>query len=223
MTISLSRCKFFVLLTLLLAGLLFWLWPDARWRYRNLPPSAPGPWVAFGDSLTEGYGANSGEDFPTQLGQRLGRPIRNLGVAGETSADGLRRLEQVEGLLPEVVLLCFGGNDVLQGVSRDRMFTNLGAMIERLQARGSFVVLIGVPGSDLLGDSNAKAFLALARQKEVMHLPNLLDGILSQPSLMSDYVHPNAAGYAKIADRLEKVLRPLLARLDARPGAPAAR
>lgn len=223
MTISLSRRKFFVLLTLLLVGLLFWMWPDARWRYRNLPPRAPEPWVAFGDSLTEGYGANSGEDFPTQLGQRLGRPIRNLGIAGETSVDGLRRLEQVEGLLPEVVLLCFGGNDILQGVSRDRMFANLGAMIDRLQARGSFVVLIGVPGSDLLGDSNAKGFQALARQKEVMHLPNLLDGILSQPSLMSDYVHPNAAGCAKIADRLEKVLRPLLARLDARPGAPAAR
>lgn len=217
MTISISRRKFFFLFTLVLVVLLYWLWPEPRWRYLNLPPAASGPWVAFGDSLTEGFGANTGEDFPTQLGKRLGRPVQNLGVAGETSADGLRRLEQVEELAPRVVLLCFGGNDVLRGLARDSMFANVGTMIDRLQSRGSFVVLIGVPGSDLLGDSNAKGFKALAREKEVMHLPNLLDGILGQPSLMSDYVHPNAAGYAKIAARLEKELRPLLAKLDAKP------
>lgn len=219
MTISISRRKLFIVLALLVAGLLYWLWPGASWRYLNLPPTATGSWVAFGDSLTEGYGANNGEDFPAQLGKRLGRPIQNLGVAGETSAAGLKRLGEVEALMPGVVLLCFGGNDVLQGVPRDRMFANLGAMIDSLQAHGSFVVLIGVPGSDLLGDSNAKGFKALAREKQVMHLPNLLDGIMGQPGLMSDYVHPNAAGYAKIADRLEKELRPLLPKLDATPRA----
>ena len=56
-------------------------------------------------------------------------------------------------------------------------------------------------------------FKRLAEQKEVKHIPSLLDGLLSQPGLMSDYVHPNDAGYAKIAERLEKELRPLLPQL----------
>ena len=72
------------------ASLLLWrFWPGASGRWHNFPPSASGPWVAFGDSLTAGYGSEkAGADYPTQLGQRLGVPIQNLGVPGETSADG---------------------------------------------------------------------------------------------------------------------------------------
>jgi hypothetical protein len=94
------------------------------------------------------------------------------------------------------------------------MFANIGAMIDRLHARGSFVVLIGIRGPSIVGDANAKGFKKLAQEKEVKHVPNILDGILSQPSLMSDYVHPNDAGYARIAERLEKELKPLLPKLE---------
>jgi lysophospholipase L1-like esterase len=171
--------------------------------------------VAFGDSLTEGYGATGASgDYPAQLSKRLGVAIQNLGVSGDTSADGLKRLDEVEVLNPRVVLLCFGGNDVLQGRPRDRMFANVGAMIDRLLARGSFVVLIGIRGSSVLGDANAEGFEELAEQKKVKHVPNILDGILTHPDLMTDYVHPNDAGYAKIAERLEKELRPLLGKLE---------
>ena len=213
MIISRRKLLLFILLA---ASLLLWrFWPGTHGRFHNFPPTASGPWVAFGDSLTVGYGAEkSGGDYPAQLGQRLGVVIQNLGVAGETSADGLKRLEEVEALQPRVVLLCFGGNDVLQSVPRDRMFANLGAMIDRLHAQGSFVVLIGIRGAGLMGDANADGFKGLAAEKEVKHIPNLLDGLLSQPSLMSDYVHPNDAGYAKIAERLEKELRPLLPKLQ---------
>jgi acyl-CoA thioesterase I len=141
--------------------------------------------------------------------------LQNLGVAGETTADGLRRLAEVEALQPRVVLLCFGGNDVLRGQSREQMFANLGAMIDRLQAAGSFVVLIGIRGASVLGDANAKGFAELAEQKQVMHIPNLLDGIIGTPSLMSDYVHPNDAGYERIAARLEEELKPLVEKLNA--------
>ena len=165
------------------------------------------------DSLTEGYGANAGGDYPAQLSQRLGVPIKNLGVAGETSADGIKRISDVEALQPRVVLLCFGGNDVLQSLPRAEMFANVGAMIDRLQARESFVVLIGIRGPSIVGDANAKGVKQLAREKHVLHVPNILDGILGEPKLMSDYVHPNEAGYGKIAERLEKELRPLLPKL----------
>ena len=212
---TISRRNFLWLALLALAALLYFFWPGARGHYKNLPPTASGPWVAFGDSLTEGFGAGSGMDYPAQLSKRLGIPIHNLGVSGSTSGDGLKRLADAEALEPSVVLLCFGGNDVLQGLPRNQMFANVGTIIDRLHAQGSFVVLIGVRGRGLVGDANAKGFKQLAREKEVMHVPNILDGVLSRPSLMSDYVHPNDAGYTEIAARLEKQLRPLLPKLEA--------
>jgi acyl-CoA thioesterase I len=212
---TVSRRKFFVLLAIVCGLLVYWLWPRFGNRWENLPPKAVGPWVAFGDSLTQGYGANAGADYPAQLSKLLGIPIQNLGVAGETSFDGLKRVTDVEALEPQVVLLCFGGNDVLQSLSREQMYSNLSAMIDRLHARGSFVVLIGIRGPSIVGDANAKGFKQLAREKKVMHVPNLLDGIIGTPSLMSDYVHPNDAGYGKIAERLAEELRPLLPKLSA--------
>jgi len=195
-----------------LAVLIYAFWPGRRWDFQNLPPTATGPWVAFGDSLTLGTGAGNG-GYPALLGSRLGVTLQNLGVAGETTSDGLRRLAEVEALQPRVVLLCFGGNDVLRGQSREQMFANLSVMIDRLHAQGSFVVLIGIRGTTVLRDVNANGFAELAEQKQVMHIPNLLDGLIGTPSLMSDYVHPNDAGYEKIAARLEKELKPLLAKL----------
>jgi lysophospholipase L1-like esterase len=218
MTMVVSRRKLLLFSVLALVVLVYWLWPGARWRYQNLPPTASSPWIAFGDSLTAGYGASSGAEYPAQLSKRLGVPIRNLGAAGETSADGVKRISEIEALQLRVVLLCFGGNDVLQSVPRTAMFANIGAMIDRLHACGSFVVLVGVRGPSIVGDANAKGFKQLAREKRVMHVPNILDGILSHPSLMSDYVHPNDAGYGKMAERLEKELRPLLSKLQ--PSAP---
>lgn len=195
-----------------LSVLLYAFWPARRWEWRNFPPAATGPWVAFGDSLTLGTGAENG-GYPALLGPRLGVTLQNLGAAGETTTDGLRRVAEIETLQPRVVLLCFGGNDVLRGQSREQMFANLGAMIDRLHAQGSFVVLIGIRGASALRDGNAASFRKLAEEKQVMHIPNLLDGLLSTPSLMSDYVHPNDAGYEKIAARLEAELRPLLKKL----------
>ena len=164
--------------------------------------------------LTAGYGAADGADYPALLGKRLVIPIQNLGVAGESSADGLKRVTTVEALNPRVVLLCFGGNDVLQRLPRDRTFANLKALIDRVHARGSFVVLLGIRGPSIVCGANAKGFQQLARRKNVLHVRNILDGILGQPDLMSDQVHPNDAGYEKIAARLEKELRPLLPKLE---------
>ena len=210
---TLSRRNLILLLVAVAAALAFWFWRGATRHYANLPPTATGPWVAFGDSLTRGYGASDGADYPTQLSRRLGIPIQNLGISGERTVDGLKRLPEVEALGPRVVLLCFGGNDVLQNGRRDEMMANIGAMIDRLQARGSFVVLIGIRSASLLGDRNAGAFEDLAEEKRVLFVPDILDGVLGTPSLMFDYVHPNDAGYAKIAERIERALQPVLGKL----------
>src|SRR5687767_3098777 len=119
--------KRLALLALLIGGTLaalFWFF-GASHDYRNLPPSADGPWVAFGDSLTEGYGASPGNDYPTLLSKHLGIEIRNHGKSGETSEGGLQRVEEVAALKPRVVLLCFGGNDGLQGKAVSQTMANV--------------------------------------------------------------------------------------------------
>jgi len=190
---------------------LLW-WRRERTDYVNLPPTASGPWVAFGDSLTESYGASSGHDSPTLLGHRLGVSIVNMGRSGDTTAGGLKRLEELARLHPRVVLLCLGGNDGLNREPGTQTFANLAAMIDRIHQEGSFVVLIGIR-SVSLRDRNEKYFKKLARDKRVLYVPDMLKGLAFKPVYMSDAIHPNEEGYRRIAERLEKVLKPLLPEL----------
>ena len=180
--------------------------------YKNFPPTASGDWIAYGDSLTSGYGASEGNDYPTLLGKKLGIPIRNFGVAGDTTADGLARLNDAIQIKPRVVLLCLGGNDGLQRRSPEEMISNLQAIIKGFQQAGSFVVLIGVRSASVF-DSNESKFKKLARQEGALYVPNILDDVLGSPSKMSDQVHPNEVGYEQIAERMAGILRPLLPKL----------
>jgi lysophospholipase L1-like esterase len=188
-------------------------------HYSNYPPTAQGPWIAFGDSLTEGFGANEGNDYPTILGKSLGISIRNMGRSGETSSDGLKRVEEAAALHPRVVLLCFGGNDALNGESQSRMFKNVSSMIDRFQREGSFVVLIGIRSASLR-DHYEKSFHELAKEKQVLYVPDFLKGLAFKPVYMSDAVHPNDDGYKLFAARIEKALHPYIKEL--RPGEAAA-
>jgi acyl-CoA thioesterase-1 len=206
------RGHWLILLAVLLVGGWLWLRSGQSADYANLPPPARGDWIAFGDSLTEGVGASEGQDYPTRLGQRLGLKIRNLGVSGNTTADGLARLDQALQPAPRVVLLCLGGNDGLRSVPAEQTFTNLGVMIDRCHQTGAFVVLLGVRSVGLT-DKNAKRFEQLAQTKRVLLVPNLLDGILFDPRLMADQIHPNDQGYAKITERLAAALLPLMPQL----------
>jgi len=181
--------------------------------YTNLPPRAGQSWIAFGDSLTAGTGAEAGQDYPALLGRQLGIPIANLGRPGDTTADAQRRLDGVLSASdPRVVLLCLGGNDGLQRVPVADTVHHLGAIVDRCHGHGAFVVLIGIRSASLV-DRYAKPFRRLARRKRVLYIPDLLAGVIGRPSLMADTIHPNEAGYRKIADRLAAELRPLLSQL----------
>jgi acyl-CoA thioesterase I len=200
------------LLALLLAGafglgLFFAFRPGPG--YVNYPPAAGKTWVAFGDSLTSGYGASEGNDYPTLLGKRLGLPILNFGIPGATTQDALAKVDEVLNANPKVVLLCFGGNDTLSGVSHHQTFQNLSLIIDQFHQAGAFVVLIGIRTASVR-DKYRSEFKALSKEKRVLYVPNILDGVLGNPGLMSDYVHPNDQGYGIIAERLEKVLSPVL-------------
>src|SRR5436190_18220734 len=166
-------------------------------EYANYPPSAAGPWVAFGDSLTEGFGATEGNNYPAVLERKLGVAIQNLGRSGETTGDGLKRLDEVAALQPRVVLLCFGGNDSLNQESRTQTFLNLAQMIDRFHQEGTFVVLIGIRSASLR-DYNEEHFAKLAREKRVLYIPDMLRGLTFKPIYMSDAIHPNDCRLRKI-------------------------
>lgn len=203
--------KIFLLILVAIAAI-FLFRGCGKTAYTNLPPRATGEWVAFGDSLTAGFGAAQGNDYPAFLSKKIGRPILNKGVSGATTENALGQLDEIVRLQPRVVLLCLGGNDGLQQLPISQTFANLSTIIDRLQESGSFVVLIGVRSASV-SDKYASPFKKLAKEKHVLYVPNILSGVLGSPSLMADYIHPNDDGYKAIADRLETLLQPLLPNL----------
>jgi lysophospholipase L1-like esterase len=166
--------------------------------------------VALGDSLTYGTGAPRGEDWPSLVSQRCNCTIINKGVPGETTADAYKRLQSdVLGLDPKIVVVGLGGNDILQQLPRDQMFTNLRQIIEDIQKSGAMVVVLGLNGFPFGGDL-ASGYSQLARDTGSVYIPNLLGGILTDQRLKSDQFHPNAAGYKLIADKIYDKIEPYL-------------
>ena len=163
--------------------------------------------LAFGDSLTFGTGANPGESYPARLETLIGRKVVSSGVPGETSAGGLARLPvALEETKPQLVILCEGGNDFLQKLDEAQAADNLRAMVRLARSQGAQVVLIAVPKPGLL-PSPADFYSAVAKEFGVPHEDNALRKILTDNALKSDLVHPNAAGYARLAEAIAALLR----------------
>ncbi len=163
--------------------------------------------LAFGDSLTFGTGANPGESYPARLEALIGRRVVSSGVPGETSAEGLARLPLViEESKPQLVILCEGGNDFLRKLDEAQAAENLRAMIRVAKTHGAQVVLIAVPRPGLL-PSPADFYASVAREFAVPHEESALKNILTDNALKSDLVHPNAAGYARLAEAVAALLR----------------
>ncbi|MCP3176703.1 MAG: arylesterase [Desulfuromonadales bacterium] len=162
--------------------------------------------LAFGDSLTYGTGAGSGESYPEVLAALLGRTVINAGVPGETSAQGLRRLPDVLAEYePDLVILCHGGNDFLRRLDRQQLAANLEAMVALIHDSGAEVVVVGVPQFGLLLKT-APLYDQLA---ETYHLPyegDIITDLLGDRDLKSDTVHPNAAGYRQLAEALFRLI-----------------
>lgn len=187
--------------------------PGALFFFRNEPitnyPSSGTDIVAFGDSLVQGVGAGEGQDFVSLLSKRIGRPILNLGHSGDTTAAGLARIQELDAYKPKVVLLLLGGNDYLKKVPITETRKNLEAIIEHIQARGAVVLLLGVRGG-LLHDRFDSEFEDLRDTYHTAFVPDVLDGLLGDSAYMADSVHPNAAGYKLIADKIYPVLMQVL-------------
>ncbi|WP_273430052.1 GDSL-type esterase/lipase family protein [Chitinibacter tainanensis] len=168
--------------------------------------------LAFGDSLTYGTGATADTSYPARLAAQTGWQIVNAGVPGETAAQGAARLAAtLDEVQPKLVLLCLGGNDFLQRLPVAQTQSALREMLALLQARQIPVLLIGVPKLGLGLDTHP-LYAELAKEYQVPLNDTLLEDLLAQASLKSDTVHPNAAGYQRMADELARQLQQLGAR-----------
>ena len=176
--------------------------------------------LAFGDSLTHGYGLPAGETFPEQLQRALaadGRPVVviNGGNSGDTTASGLARLDWALADRPDLVIVEFGANDMLRGLDPGQTYDNLDAILSRLAAKRLPVLLTGMVAPRNLGRDYAAQFDAvfprLAEAHGVAFYPFFLDGVALDGSLnQRDGMHPNGRGVAVIVERLVPVLQPLL-------------
>jgi len=158
--------------------------------------------ICFGDSITFGYGANPGEDYPTALGKLVKLPVINAGVDGDTSFAALERLEQdVLARNPRLVIVEFCGNDFLKKIPKETTVKNLSEIIERIQAKGIMVALMDISAGLFFREYRA-AFKKLAKNKQAIFIPVVLHRIITNPSMKSDFFHPNARGYKIIAGRV---------------------
>lgn len=166
--------------------------------------------VAFGDSLIYGVGASSSEtNFISLLSKKINKSIINLGVSGNTTSQGLSRIDELDRYNPKVVILLLGGNDYLQKVPIDTTFSNLEKIINSIQSRGSTVLLLGVRGG-LITDKFEDRFEDLAEKTGSAYVPDVLDGLFGNSKFMSDSVHPNDLGYSKIYAKVYPELSKLI-------------
>ncbi|PAX08672.1 arylesterase [Sphingomonas lenta] len=177
--------------------------------------SSPSPYLlAFGDSLTAGYGLAPEMAFPKQLERRLrerrpGASVQNAGVSGDTTASGRARLPRVLSSLrhcPDLAILELGANDFLRGFAPERTRDNLDWMLEEFGRARIPVLLAGMMAPPFLGGW-AQRFNAihpdLATKHRVPLYPFFLDGVVGDRGLtLADGIHPNARAIGIVADRI---------------------
>jgi acyl-CoA thioesterase-1 len=166
----------------------------------------------LGDSLTAGYGLNARDAIPAQLEAALRQrglkvKVRPAGVSGDTSADGLARVDFSVRPDTDLCLVVLGGNDLLQGVEPSRIQANLEGILAKLKARRIAAMLVGIKAPPSMGASYAKEFDAvvpdLARADHVTAFPDLLGRVALDRALnQGDGIHPNPEGARQVAARL---------------------
>jgi len=169
--------------------------------------------VGLGDSLTEGVGANPGGAYPAVLSRELAFPVVNQGRRSDTTADALARLSEVLERDPRLVIVLLGGNDFLRQVPRRETKKNLAEVVRRLQDHGAMVAIAGMR-LGLFTDEFSPIYKETAEQFGAYYISQVMQGILSDPQLKSDPIHPNAAGYRLLGQPIAEKLKPLLREAD---------
>jgi acyl-CoA thioesterase-1 len=182
--------------------------------------------VVFGDSIAAGFGLEPGQSFPEDLQKKLDAQgyawrVANLGISGNTTEEGVSRIDSATSLKPAIVLLELGGNDGLRGLPLTGTRQNLDTMIQAFQRAGARVVLAGMTlppnyGSDYI-QGFQKIYKDLAAQYRLPFIPFLLSDIVTPDPVTGnlryfqrDGIHPTADGAMIVSETVMRALKPLL-------------
>ena len=168
--------------------------------------------MLYGDSLMAGYGLNQNENLSSALTAKFNLKettvlIINASVSGNTTSNGLARLDWSLGESPNIVILCLGANDMLRGIDPKYIKENLNTMISKINESGSKVILAGMRSPKSMGGIYQQRFdqmyREIAEEHDLTFMPFLLEGIaLEKKYLQNDYKHPNALGIQVMANNL---------------------
>ena len=168
--------------------------------------------MLYGDSLMAGYGLSPSENLAAELNRNFETSgssiiIINASISGNTSKNGLSRLDWSLEDSPSIVVLSLGANDMLRGLNPELTMQNLDSIINKFKKNGSIVILAGMLASESMGPKYQSQFDAiypeLAKKYDLIFMPFLLDGVaLNKKYLQADYKHPNAQGIKIMASNL---------------------
>jgi acyl-CoA thioesterase-1 len=166
--------------------------------------------LAFGDSLTAGYGLPQEDGFVPQLQKALDKMGReamviNGGVSGDTTAGGVARLDWMLADKPDLVILELGANDALRGLDPAEARRNLETIILRIKEAGAKILLAGMLAPRNMGEDYANAFDRMYPELASTHglelYPFFLEGVATKPELnQGDGLHPTKEGIAVIVE-----------------------
>lgn len=177
--------------------------------------------VAFGDSLTAGFGLSEKDSYPYLLQEKLRADgydydVVNAGVSGDTSSGGLERIDwSLEQENVQILILELGANDLLRGLPVEKMKQNLGTIIKKAKAKNVKVLFCGMLAPPTMGSKYQREYVAvfpdLAAEHQVEFLPFILENIAADSKLnQPDGIHPNAEGAKIMTDNIYNALKPLL-------------
>ena len=169
--------------------------------------------LILGDSLSYGTGANPGEDYPTLLAKTTGWQIINEGVPGDTTAGGLERLPSLlEQDQPKLLIVELGGNDFIHQLPQSDTIRNLKAILALAKAKGVKTILMAIPEMSPLkaafGNlSDHPLYETIAKETSTPLVADVFADVLSDNTLKSDQIHPNAQGYALVSKNMTTKLK----------------
>ncbi|MGL4675282.1 MAG: GDSL-type esterase/lipase family protein [Wohlfahrtiimonas sp.] len=183
---------------------------DKPQRYDRLSSGATV--LAFGDSVTFGYGVDPKDSYPTILAELSYWNVVNAGISGERADQAKSRIDGVLAeYQPKLVIIELGGNDFLQRRNAKAVKEDLRGIIQSVKAHGSIPVLVAVPALSPVAaitgkPSDADIYKELAKEEKINLIPNVFSDILGQENLKQDHVHPNQAGYRVLAEGIYQAL-----------------
>jgi len=191
--------------------------------FTNVHAQNPIKIMLYGDSLMAGYGLPQNENLASALSTKYkdsesSFSFINASISGNTSKNGLSRVDWSIGDNPNIVILCLGANDMLRGLDPALTMNNLDLIISRFVSNNSIVILAGMQSPESMGPDYQSAFDGiypeLSNKYNLIFMPFLLEGVaLEKEMLQADFKHPNAQGIKIIAKNLEPYIAQAIARL----------